>query len=137
MCSPFRETCVFWLGTWQKLKNTRVFTSCECQLRFELYCSCYLPLTLWDTYNSKFSKKWFSKVSKIVKHFQEYFFEILSFMVMCSFKFHEFSKIFFKIILASYFWKFNLRQFSAIRYTFCRFKFWWDSSRLSNNKFPM
>ena len=38
-CSPFRVTRVFWLETQQKLKNTRVFTACKCQLRHDLYCS--------------------------------------------------------------------------------------------------
>ena len=36
VCSPFHITHVFWLESWQKLKNTRVFTSHECQLRHEL-----------------------------------------------------------------------------------------------------
>ena len=38
-CSPFCVTCVFWFESWQKLKNTCVFTASECQLRCELYCT--------------------------------------------------------------------------------------------------
>ena len=40
-CSPFHVTRVFWFETWQKLKNTCVFTACECQLRCKLYCMRY------------------------------------------------------------------------------------------------
>ena len=32
-------TCVLWLKSRQKLKNTRMFTTCGCQLRCELYCT--------------------------------------------------------------------------------------------------
>ena len=41
-CIPFRVTCVFWLELRWKLKNTRVFTACKCQLRHELYCMQFL-----------------------------------------------------------------------------------------------
>ena len=37
-CNLFCITRVFWLETRQKLKNTCMFTTCECQLRCELYC---------------------------------------------------------------------------------------------------
>ena len=38
VCHLFHVTRVFWLESWQKLKNTCVFTTCECHLRCELYC---------------------------------------------------------------------------------------------------
>ena len=43
-CSPFRVTRVFWLETWQKLKNPRMFSARKCQLRCELYCICTIQL---------------------------------------------------------------------------------------------
>ena len=124
---------------WRHSKNWRTH-ACSPHTSVNLDLSCtvvVIYLLLYEIpYNRKFSK-WFLKVLRIVKHFRKYFFKMLSFMVMCSFRFHEFSKISFKIILASYFRKFNLSKFSAIRYKFCKFKFWWDSSCLSNNKSPI
>ena len=42
-CSSFHVTHVFWLESWNKLKNTHMFTASECQLRCELYCNWCRP----------------------------------------------------------------------------------------------
>ena len=54
--TPFRVTRVFWLESWQKLKNTHVFSAHECQLRRELYsilimfCEMFEYLWIYHTY---------------------------------------------------------------------------------------